>query len=134
MTIAITGYLDLALAEARDQHEAHGREYAREHGIAWPMPPDRYGPGRQPADRAAYYQRYEAGLAEDEVRARGLLAVTAAMELRTDRVVQVDATRTVRIADTRTKTATIPREWTGDDAAPTRDPLADPAPAPTRTR
>lgn len=38
--------------------EALGRAYAASIGSAWPMPPDWYGPGRQPQPPAAYYQRY----------------------------------------------------------------------------
>src|SRR5262245_48158300 len=100
--MAITGYLELPIADAHLQREAHGREYARERGLPWPMPPDTYGPGRQPADRAAHYQRYEASVIEDEVRARGFLVVTTAMETRIGRTVQVDGSA-VRLADTRTK-------------------------------
>jgi hypothetical protein len=45
-------------ADAVKQAESLGRAYAAKLGIPWPMPPDTYGPGRQPANRAAYYQRY----------------------------------------------------------------------------
>ncbi len=114
--VVVTGYLELPIADARTQREAHGREYARERGLPWPLPPDRYGPGRQPADRAAYYQRYEAGIVEDLERERALLVVTAAMELRTGRTVQL-ADRTVRLADTSTK---VPRLPVATDTDPVR--------------
>lgn len=133
MTITITGYLDLEIEQAREQQEAHGREYAREIGKPWPMPPDRYGPGRQPRDRAAYYQRFEAGIIEDESRARALLVVTAGMELRVDRVVQVDGSRTVRLADTRAKLRAdqLPPRWRDRLDSTTR---SAPAAEPARTR
>lgn len=38
--------------------EALGRAYASSIGKAYPMPPDLYGPGRQPTPPAAYYQKY----------------------------------------------------------------------------
>lgn len=38
--------------------EALGRAYAASIAKPWPMPPDVYGPGRQPQPPAAYYQRY----------------------------------------------------------------------------
>lgn len=38
--------------------EAVGRLYATSIARPWPMPPDFYGPGRQPQPPAAYYQRY----------------------------------------------------------------------------
>jgi hypothetical protein len=109
----ITGYLEIPIGQAREQREAHGREYARERGLPWPMPPDRYGPGRQPANRAAHYQRHEAGIIEDRARGAALLLVTAAMESRTGTTVQVDG-EPVRLADTRTKyptTEPLPTRW-----------------------
>lgn len=45
-------------AAALDAAEAVGRLYAASVGKPWPMPPDAYGPGRQPQPPAAYYQRY----------------------------------------------------------------------------
>jgi hypothetical protein len=36
--------------------EALGRLYAASVGKPWPMPPDVYGPGRQPAVRSDFYQ------------------------------------------------------------------------------
>ena len=126
MTITVTGYLDLPIEQAREQQEAHGRERARETGRPWPMPPDHYGPGRQPRDRAAHYQRFEAGIIEDEERARALLVVTEAMEARAGEVVQVDE-KPVRIADTSAKKTTIPREWTDPvKDEPTREPESAP--------
>lgn len=38
--------------------EAVGRLYAESIAQPWPMPPLSYGPGRQPAQRAVYYQRF----------------------------------------------------------------------------
>lgn len=38
--------------------EAVGRLYAASIAKPWPMPPDFYGPGRQPSPPAAYYQKY----------------------------------------------------------------------------
>lgn len=38
--------------------EGLGRLYAVSIARSWPMPPDFYGPGRQPQPPAAYYQRY----------------------------------------------------------------------------
>lgn len=38
--------------------EALGRAYASSIGKAYPMPPDLYGPGRQPVPPSAYYQKY----------------------------------------------------------------------------
>lgn len=52
-------YIELSTAKAAaDTEEALGRAYAASLGKPWPMPPDAYGPGRQPEPRAAYYQRY----------------------------------------------------------------------------
>lgn len=38
--------------------EGLGRLYAVSIARPWPMPPDFYGPGRQPQPPAAFYQRY----------------------------------------------------------------------------
>jgi hypothetical protein len=45
-------------ATAANVAEALGRAYAASIGKPWPIPPDSYGPGRQPQPPAAYYQRY----------------------------------------------------------------------------
>jgi hypothetical protein len=50
--------LTTSVEDAANQAESLGRAYAAKLGIPWPMPPDSYGPGRQPAVRTAYYQRY----------------------------------------------------------------------------
>jgi hypothetical protein len=45
-------------ADAAKQAEILGRAYAAKRGLPWPMPPDSYGPGRQPSPAAAYFQRW----------------------------------------------------------------------------
>lgn len=124
----ITGYFELPIAEAREQREAHGRAYAAARGLPWPMPPDTYGPGRQPQNREAYYQRYEAGLLEDDERGLALLLVTPEMETRAGLEVE-SGDRVVRIVDTRTRIATIealPREWRDKLKGETRVPPSEP--------
>lgn len=120
----IAGYLDLPIDEAREQREAHGRAYAAERGLPYPMPPHHYGPGRQPRNRAAHFQRFEAGIAEDEETGRALLLVTDAMEARAGEVVQVDE-KPIVLTDTRTKASEVPPEWK-EKLDGTRD--ADPKP------
>jgi hypothetical protein len=44
--------------DAAKQAEALGRAYAQKISTPYPMPPDFYGPGRQPEPREAYYQRF----------------------------------------------------------------------------
>lgn len=46
------------IATCANVAEAVGRLYAASIGKPWPMPPDFYGPGRQPQPPAAYYQKY----------------------------------------------------------------------------
>lgn len=46
------------MATAIRAAEALGRLYAADISKPWPMPPDSYGPGRQPEPPEAYYQRY----------------------------------------------------------------------------
>jgi len=47
-----------SLAAATEAAEAVGRLYAASIARPYPMPPDVYGPGRQPVPREAYYQRW----------------------------------------------------------------------------
>jgi hypothetical protein len=45
-------------SDATTKADAIGAAYAASIGKPWPMPPDSYGPGRQPEPRESYYQRY----------------------------------------------------------------------------
>lgn len=56
--------------DVEQQAEALGRAYARSIGKRYPMAPDVYGPGRQPRDKEAHYQRYYVAPVEPDTRQR----------------------------------------------------------------
>jgi hypothetical protein len=56
--MSVTKYIEGTAKQLADQAEAIGKEYAASIGKPWPMPPDSYGPGRQPANPSLYFQKF----------------------------------------------------------------------------